>query len=238
MMYPELLGGEYTPADSVFGRITDGAPWWGIEGQFYHCSGERSIDGVSEESRYILNPYLLVAAELMGFSIWQDAHLQWDDDRITDDDLRQPDFPYCCRPRLLRWWPAEARGEAVYDVSGYLRRVNRWTAAPLTIDHASFDLIAYNARDMNLNYLAIAYGESENISKEKPPECPTRNTQYIHLGGSCGYPGGCNNMSPWVPGISGVTINGLPARARILLWRERPRSVSSPPDMTFDIRFE
>jgi hypothetical protein len=30
--YPALFTGEYRPAESIFGQIVDGLPWWGIAG--------------------------------------------------------------------------------------------------------------------------------------------------------------------------------------------------------------
>jgi len=62
MRHPELIQGKYEPSDAVFGQIADRASWWGIEGEFFHDSGAKSIEGVSEESRFVLNPFLLVAA--------------------------------------------------------------------------------------------------------------------------------------------------------------------------------
>ena len=43
--YPDLIIGGYRPANSVFGQIEDGLPWWGTLGNFYYGSGEKSIEG-------------------------------------------------------------------------------------------------------------------------------------------------------------------------------------------------
>ena len=239
VLYPDLLAGSYTPSTQVF-QISDGLPWWGIVGQFYHGKGERSTDGPSEESRFILNPYLLVAAELRGLSIWSDGEraLAWDKARITGQDLADPDFPFYCRPTSLRWWPQAARATVTYDVSGYLAELNRWTTYPMTVADASLDLIAYNARDMDLSYLYLSLADSDNLSASSPMQVPMAISQFLHAGNSCGYPGGCNNMSPRVPELVNVHIEHLPARATIWLWRGRPAGVDQPPDMTFTIDFE
>jgi hypothetical protein len=50
----------YQPSEEVFGRIEDGKPWWGLLGLSYYGNGKDSISGASEESRFILNPLLLV----------------------------------------------------------------------------------------------------------------------------------------------------------------------------------
>ncbi|MBN1136593.1 MAG: hypothetical protein JXM73_08400 [Anaerolineae bacterium] len=237
--YPDLLAGSYTPSPQVF-QIGDSLPWWGIAGQFYYDKGEHSIDGPSEESRFILNPYLLVAAELRGLSIWSDGEraLAWDKARITGRDLADPDFPFYCRPTSLRWSPQAARATVIYDVSGYLAELNRWTSYPLTVADASLDLIAYNARDMGLSYLYLSPADSDNLSAGSPMESPMAIPHFLHAGGSCGYPGGCNNMSPRAPELVNVRIERLPARAMIWLWRDGPTGVEQPPDMTFVIDFQ
>ena len=104
MTQAPLLAADYVPSEAVFGQIVDGAPWWGIEGQFRHGPGPRSIEGPSEESRFILNPFLLVAPEFGGF--WP---------RLNDAEAR--DFPFTCYPHSLVWWPREARAEASYSAA-------------------------------------------------------------------------------------------------------------------------
>ena len=238
-LYPDLLAGSYTPSRQVF-SISDGLPWWGVAGQFYYGKGERSTDGPSEESRFILNPYLLVAAELRGLSIWSDGEraLAWDTARNTGQDLADPDFPLYCRPAGLHWRPRAAQAAVTYDVSGYLAELNRWTSYPMAVADASLDLIAYNARDMGLSYLYLSLADSDNLSASSPMQAPMAISQFLHAGDSCGYPGGCNNMSPRVPELVNLHIERLPARATIWLWRDKPAGVDQPPDMTFTINFE
>ncbi len=205
LRHAQLLAGEYVPSEGVFGQIVDGLPWWGIEGQFQHGSGERSSDGASEEARFILNPYLLVAADFWG--------------------IAQP--PYYCAPRYLRWQPPAAYGEVLYDA-----------ACVAQMNYGPFDLISYNARDLNLNFIYVDYAESLNISHPNPPASAYAIPHYLHQGGSCRQASGCNNMSPPSPEIDGLRVTALPARLVIRLWRNRPGSVDRAPDMRFVIRFE
>jgi hypothetical protein len=211
---PELLASEYTPDEHVFGQIVDELPWWGMQGQFFYGKGERSIAGPSEESRFILNPYLLVAADF--YDDWQG--------RIAETELST--FPLTCLPRDLRWEPREARAEVTYDAECVDRGENY-----------TFDLIAYNARDLNLNYIFVSYQDSTNITKPGIPTMPFANPQFIHHGGSCGYPGGCNNMSPYTPEIDGLEITALPAQVIIWLWKHKPTSREQTPDMVFILHF-
>lgn len=230
--HPELIMGQYEPSVSVFGKISDGASWWGIAGEYFHDTGKRSIEGASEESRFILNPFLLVAADFLGLSIWTQGDLKWDKKRITEEDLRQPDFPFYCEPKSLKWRPAERVAEVVYDVTGYMAAVNQWTLEPLTMDSAYFSLIAYNARDLGFDHIHLSLSDSVNISKPNPAPNPCAIAQYVHRGGSSGYPGGSNNMSPFVPQISDFKIDELPAKAVVHLWRGNPNLADATPDMT------
>jgi hypothetical protein len=147
----------------VFGQIKSEKPWWGIQGQFYFGSGPDGIQGPAEESRFILNPFLLVAADFYGFE-WM-----YDRSRLTKKDLGRTDFPFTCYPQSLTWWPDEARAEVAYNVTRWITEVNRWTPQPVYAPSLYFDLISYNARDMNLNYVYIAYDLSLNVAKENHP---------------------------------------------------------------------
>jgi hypothetical protein len=211
---PGLLAGPYTPSPEVFAQMADGAPWWGIEGQFYRGPGQRSIEGASEESRFLLNPYLLVAPEFN------------DDWSKKLSETEAGSFPLYCAPLSLNWRPKEAYAEVTYAADCIARR-----------QRPQFDLIAFNARDLGLPYVYVSYAESQNVFKQTAPTTAYANPQFIHQGGSCGYPGGCNNMSPITPPIDDIQLAGLPATVVVWLWREEPATVAQAPDMRFVIHF-
>jgi hypothetical protein len=216
--YPEIVYSGYDPYESIFGQIVDGLPWWGVAGQFYYGQGEQSIVGPSEESRFILNPYLLVSAEPCGM---------WDKNQVPESMILQPGFPFYCSPQDLIWQPEESYAEVTYDAACVLQR-----------NYGCFNLIAYNARDLNLGYLYVSYENSQNITKTNRPSEPYAIPQYIHQGNSCGYPGGCNNMSPITPEIDALSVVTVPARLEIWLWRDKPASLDVPPDLEFVIHFK
>lgn len=237
--YPELIQGRYRPSDHVFRQIKNGAPWWGMIGQFYYGPGDYSIDGPSEESRFIMNPYLLVAAEFDGLTFWQPGDLEWNDDRITEADLNNPDFPFTCEPASLQWQTESAEVDVAYEVSSCIQLLDEWIVRPLNDTDIGFSLFAYNARDFNLNYIYISYGDSANISKpEDKPDHAIAIPHFIHRGNSCGYPGGCNNMSPYVPELDDLFIDQLPAQVTAWLWEHEPESINETPDMVVKIYFK
>jgi hypothetical protein len=153
--------------------------------------------------------------------------MRWDEAAVAEMVARGPEFPRYCTPRSLRWYPSSARAEAAYD-GACLRRNG--------VEYLS--LIAYNARDLNLEYVFVSYRDSRNIAKPDPPTTAYRNPQYLHRGNSCGYPGGCNNISPQTPEIDGIRITGFPAEVVIWFWQDDPGSTEKPPDMVFVIRFD
>jgi len=237
LQHPELILGNYKPAESVFGAIEDDKPWWGIIGEFFYGPGKESIIGESEESRFLLNPFLLASPEFMGLTFYGGGNLRWSSE-VDEKTLLAADFPFYCRPQNLKWHPRVASAEVTYDLGKYLEQLNKYTASPLVIGQDSnFELIAYNARDLGFNYVFV--GESENITNDHGDlEVPLELRQFIHCGGSCGYPGGCNNMSPAVYETDNLRVTELPAKLKLLFWKNKPDSKDEPADMTYTINFK
>jgi len=212
---PQLIDGEYRPSDAVFGQIVDGLPWWGILGIHHYGSGERSIDGPSEQSQSILNPFLLAVPEI---------YAQWDREAVTEAEQPGATYPLYCGPHRLRWYPARAYADVTYSATCFRR--NRVVY---------LSLIAYNARDLGLSHIYVSYRDSSGITKADPPGAPYDNPQYLHRGGSCGYPGGCNNISPRTPPIDNIQITNYPAKIVVWFWAGKPASADVPPELIYVI---
>lgn len=216
--YPELLAGTYRPSDEVFGQIVDGLPWWGVLGAYYYGKGKLSIAGPSLHSQSIVNPYLIVVP---------DFGMRWHRSDVEGIDEQTVCNRLYCFPRNLRWYPKIGRVEVSYEAPCILR--NR---------AGVFSLSAFNARDLGLQYIYVSYPRSRNIFKQKSVAHAYRNPQFIHRGGSCGYPGGCNNMSPRTPPLDDIFVSDLPCKVVVHLWERQPRSVDERPDIEYVMNFE
>jgi len=229
-----LLQDTYRADSYVFQNIEDGKPWWGMQGSFIWGEGRHSIDGPAEESRFILNPLLLVGANSYTALIWQT-------EKITHTDLADASFPLCWLPDSLIYFPGLSLAQVSYPVSEFNRRIQlkedklRFNKARLKLN--SFGLIAYNARDFGFQYLYLDLAKSINVINVNGCSDAILIKQMLHCGNSSKYPGGCNNMSPAMPEIDHFAITALPARACVYLWKNKPSSPKDKADFTFYLDF-
>ena len=144
-----LLRRGYLPSAAVVGEIEDGRPWWGIDGIYGRGAGLRSIEGPSEESRFLLNPFLLVGLQ--------------EPLAVVLRGKPQPLYP---RPDRLRWRLGRRPSVRVsYDVRRYFALSRRLRIDWRAHDSGPRDLLlaAYNARDLGLNYLYLDPERSRDV---------------------------------------------------------------------------
>jgi hypothetical protein len=228
MKHADLLKGKYVPNDAVFGQITDRRPWWGTIGQAYYGAGAKSITGQAIQSQYILNPFLLAG-------LFSTPSLP--KDKVSEADLTRKSYPTSYQASGLRWWPAQSKAEVTYAISSYKSQMCSlfgYTSYDITGDYA-LELI--NARDLGLNYVYIPPSWLYNMTAGAPMKGPIAIPHYIHCGGSCGYPGGCNNKSPACSALDSFQITRLPARLTLMFWKKAPTTGREPADMTFTINY-
>lgn len=216
--YPQLAPKNYRPCDDIFGQIEDNKPWWGMEGQFFYGSGEKSIAGLSEESRFILNPYLLVGV---------------DEGRayIVNNPKLKPKAFYP-EPKTLIWKKSCPCAKVTYDITKYWKNSSAY--GYFSVTEKNLNLIAYNARDLGYNYFYLVPDKSPNIISGNKTTQAVPINYFFHKGGSCGHPQGCNNMSPddanfW------FEVKRLPARIYTKLWKNQPKNSKEKADMIFII---
>jgi len=161
---------------------------------------------------------------------------QYDNNKYPNkEDLATAGLPLECAPSQAVIYPREQKEEITYNVTNFMRASARIVDFPKQLGNAPFDVVAYNARDFGFNYLAVSPKFSKNINKTS--DRPIEIAQYIHCGNSCGYSGGCNNMSPYTEGLYDLSLKGLPAQACVYLWRARPTSVDQVPDFMVTLNF-
>lgn len=212
--HKDLIEEPYEPLEYTFGQIVGGKPWWGIRGQFCNGNGDRSIEGLSEETRFIANPFhLLYLTEGMAYR-------------------KESCFPVYPRPYKLLWSLDEPKAIAKYDLTKFYQDKD-YVGHFRYLESLVFDRI--NAIDFGYNYLFIDPKLSKGVGSTKDSRvlkevCLIRG--FIHLGGSCGYPGKCNNGSPTQPELY-FRVSKLPAKVYCKLWKTRPKSKKDKADFVF-----
>lgn len=219
--YPQLVDGDYSPCRHVFGQIVDNRPWWGINGVLFHGPGPNSIDGPSKESRYVMNPFLFIGL------IEPSAYII----RLPPGTKPEPYYP---RLEKLIWLP-DNEITVKYDLKRFFDGQQMYNTPDK--DNRIVDLVAYNARDFGLHWLYVDESSSVNVEWFGTSGQAARIRQFIHLGGSCGYPGGGNNLSPYQRDLQ-IRVPKFPATAHIRLWHNRPDDINMPPDLSVNLHME
>lgn len=210
---PSLAFKNYKPNMQVFGQIQDGKPWWGVWGYYYYGPGQKSIEGPSYYSEFIVNPYLLVGFTTQAYEV--------KDHSITAKDLTP-------MPTQLMWGKNGSWGQVTYNVSDFYKEAqNDHFLSP---EKLSLELT--NARDLGFKVFSIDSSQSNAIKASSDKIIPL--IQFIHTGSSCGYPGGCNNRSPTQHDLD-FSFTGLPARVYIKLWKKQVNDITQKEDMDFII---
>ena len=212
----------YEPSEYVFGQIEDKKPWLSI----YLCEDEdakeHSINGPSEESRFILNPTVLVALEYPFY--------------ITGSD-----YEWCHSNEAIMLPKSVSYSGKNNEISV------TYTSLPIVIQNNSFyQFNGINAKDLGYKYFYIDKEKSTYIPEFTSANNPSTNIQefnnFIHLGSSCRHPGGCNNGSPRQPSLEFQYKSEKYTRHNAViylkLWKERPESADSVSDINEKIIIE
>jgi hypothetical protein len=218
--HQELLADAYQPSEGVFGQITDRKPWWGVTGHFCGGKRRRTIDGVSEEARFILNPFILLAVE---------ETQAW-----NIEGACTPAYP---RPVSLQWFARDRKARVTYALTDFFRQRITDGFPSQAVEESTLYLKNLNARDFGYGFVYLDPACSSHISRAGnaamfADSVPLRS--FIHCGASCGQPGGCNNGSPGEPDLH-FTSNKLPATLCCKLWKAKPASPQAEADFTFII---
>lgn len=211
---------DYEPSEEVFGKIEDRLPWGSIFTSACDAGLKQAeTKGWSEESRFIDNPAMLIGLNNMpireNHQARCDGTLAW------------------LIPYRITYSPKEKLITAYYN--------------NLQILSASYNIETINAQDFGYKYSKMYpknktyfLDKNDNISKNI-----YEFRDFIHREQSCGVPGGCNNMSPYIKGYVFTPILGILGTQSFLkhsidfkLWKQKPKNSDVTPDMTYRIVFD
>jgi hypothetical protein len=226
--HPELLKGTYKPSPTLF-QIDSKAPWWGLKGYLFRANGINPTEGLSRESPFFGNPYVLVAPELYG------TNMHWSDQRFSTAQAFADNFPVFQQPVAIKIFPKEKREEITYHLMGFYNNVKAQLDTGWAISDVAFDLNAYNAEDFGYNYIYVDPSVSSNMGKLPPEVIKIDQTLMVKHRDTCGA--ACNDIdSPEL--MKGFKVKNVPARCHLLLWRNKPTSHLDPSDFTVDLLFK
>lgn len=236
-MHPKLVAANYEPSHSIFGNITDNAPWFSLQGHYVFPIAQRTTRGASYEARFIMNPFNLVGVEFWGLTGWGKSQLRWSKDKISAKLVLDPTFPLYNRPAKIEYEPLKSTLSVQYRVKDYIKNVNRYASNKLTKENAEFGLISYNARDFGYNYIFVDQKHSSRISLKYNIEKPLKIMDRIERSERCSFKGGCFYHQVSTPEYDYISLDDLPASAQIKLWKSKPDSTSSPADLKVVLHF-
>jgi hypothetical protein len=226
-LFPDLLQGEYKPSPGVF-QIDSKTPWWSLRGYLFRANDLSPTEGLSRESPFFGNPYLLVAPELYG------TRMHWSDHRFATAKLFADVFPLYQQPASVKIFPKEKREEIVYNLLNYYNNIKAQLDEAWAISDIAFDLNGYNAEDFGYNYLYVEPSGSSNLAKLPAEVIKIDQTLMVKHKGTCAP--ACNDIdSP--DAMKAFSLKSVPARCRLLLWRNKPTSYLAPHDFTVDLIF-
>lgn len=201
----------YEPDEKTLGQIEDGKPWISTN-LCLNADKSTRVNGLSEESRFLNNPSILVGIE--------DAYMHTLPNGADNDPI--------CHEILL---PEKAR----YIKSENVIEVTYKSVPVATKQGFSYGLNGLNARDFGYEYARFDNNKSKNVFMENFNSIASEVIQFknfIHKGGACRVQGGCNNGSPHQPKLHFFYPDpSLETVMYIKLWRKMPKDYMQPADI-------
>ena len=218
----------YKPSAREFGSIANNKPWWGnIRCQELDYKGDYTehIQGKSEQSLKINNPNMLVS--LNNYVIpW---HTEANDDFCTSEYSKflPHSLKYDKNNKLLviEYQVPRRFLDMRANISGNSVRFPIQLSGLNALDFGYKYVYAFDTKNIQM------YDYNNNITKHIGEF-----VDYIHLGNSCKYKGGCNNISP-VQFDKMIMLTNLPAEINLKLWKNEPINKYIKADIYYKIVF-
>ena len=216
----------YEPSVREFGSIVDDKPWWGdiqcLEVDYQGDYSDRIV-GDSLQSKQLNNPNVLV-----GFSA---PYIPWNVEENEE---------YCSSSysRFIPYSLKYSEKSNLIVVEYFVPR--SFLDMRVNISNASkrfpIQLSGLNALDFGYKYVYAS--DIKNVEMQDSSNNITHEIKefvdYIHVGHSCKYEGGCNNISP-TQYDKIFTVTGLPAEINLKLWKKLPRTKKQKADINYKI---
>ncbi|MBQ4123471.1 hypothetical protein IJD44_07135 [bacterium] len=199
----------YEPAKEPFGQIENSLPWISTN----YCRGKdqhhSNVDGLSEESRFLNNPSILVGID------W--PYSPHDENCNAERDI--------IMPSSARYIKDEKLIEVTYNGLPFKHN-----------DDSPYELNGLNARDFGYQYAMLDPDKSENslmfVNFNSIASEVVEFRNFIHRGNSCGVEGGCNNGSPHQPMLNFTyKFPDMKVVMYIKLWRKKPKLYTEEADI-------
>lgn len=218
----------YEPSAREFGSIVDNKPWWGnIKCRQLNYEGDYTehIQGKSLQSLKINNPNMLVS--LNDYIIpW---HTEANDDFCTSEYSKflPHSLKYDKNNKLLviEYQVPRRFLDMRANISGNSVRFPIQLSGLNALDFGYKYVYAFDTKNVRM------YDYNNNITKHIGEF-----VDYIHLGNSCKYKGGCNNISP-VQFDKMIMLTNLPAEINLKLWKNEPINKYIKADIYYKIVF-
>lgn len=199
---------KYEPSKEVFGQIADNKPWLSIEALTCTGKGPNAHKGLSEESRYINNPTMLIGLDRLSFD---------------DKPKSMCSVVDYLMPVKINYFKDDNLIKVVFEVSEYKGDLGK-----------EFLLKGLNAKDLGYKY---AYADrTENVVFLQQDRNISTDVHlfkdFIHLGTACGVNGGCNNGSPFQKELN-YTVMKYPASLHFKLWKKQPKNKDAKEDINY-----
>lgn len=219
----------YEPDISVFGQMQDKKAWWGID--HIICYDEKQDtnirkEGLSEESRFINNPNMLLGV------------------LVSQIFERTPDLKSLCKDKALQMIPTSITYDKKYRlITATYKATPNFMKQFGKKGHIKFLLTGLNARDFGYKYAYaintanIAFNPAYSIKGNSLDYGIVKFEDHIALGKACEVDGGCNNTTPYQPALEFIIMK-LPAEITISLWKHKPMYKNQPASMYYKIKFE
>ena len=242
--HQELIGDDYVPSAAIVKNLNRSDRWVGTLGKFGYEESSKITEGPSNASRIILNPLLLVAAEVWPVDPLM-KRLQLSPERFGPSTFYryqrgEIELPFVCKPENIVWHPQSHRGSVTYDVGSFLSSraaADRKRVVLSTMAEVDFNLL--NARDLGYKYCYTSGKFLKNVEIVEIGRTGTKQPLKLADGidaSQSDASGPLLDVHSSYPQGKFLLTGEFPASAKFLLWQRSPE-IGSPPDVQFTVIF-